>query len=103
MKNYKDFDIISLGGSDGAVLSLVTDNSIDYLYFGEDGEYKAYFVNEEIELPSHYKKVFETTGFVGILDDDKSEVTIKADKIEIYRAGERGCLIYAPNGDYFYG
>jgi len=101
MKNYKDFSKICLGASDGAALSLISySDDKQYLFFGEDGTYKAYFVDKEIELPSHYKKVYEATDFVSILDDDNDKVVVYGSNIEIYRAGERGCLIYAPNGTY---
>lgn len=60
MKNYKDFEKIYIGMSDGA--NLILDGGIgklEYLFFSEDGNYMAYFVDEEIEIPQHYKKVYE--------------------------------------------
>lgn len=65
MKSYNEFDKMYIGGSDGASLILASYQKLQYLYFGEDNDYKAWFVDEVIE---------------------------------IYRAGEMGCLIYAPGG-----
>ena len=102
MKTYKEFEIVNIGGSDGAALILASPEKLEYLYFGEDGEYKAYFINEEIEIPSHYTKRAEAESWLRIYDDDEKaiEIEIEAEHIEIYRAGEMGCLIYAPNGTY---
>jgi hypothetical protein F3_01816 len=100
MKTYKEFETVYIGGSDGAALILASYEKLEYLYFGEDGNYRAYFVNEEIELPAHYKKEAEADRWLRIYDDDEKVVEIEADHIEIYRAGEMGCLIYAPNGTY---
>lgn len=101
MKNYKDFEKIYIGMSDGA--NLILDGGIgklEYLFFTEDGNYMAYFVDEEIEIPQHYKKVYECEIGLDIYDDSKKTLSIRADKIEIYRAKEFGCLIYAPGGDW---
>ena len=100
MKTYKEFETVNIGGSDGAALILARPEKLGYLYFGEDGEYKAYFINEEIEIPSHYTKRAEAESWLRIYDDDEKAIEIEAEHIEIYRAGEMGCLIYAPNGTY---
>lgn len=97
MKTYKDFEKVQLGGSDCARLILSCDR-LEYLHFGSDGEYSAYFVNEEIELPSHYEKVFECGYSLWIYDDEERTLKVSGDKIEIYRAGDFGCIIYAPGG-----
>ena len=102
MKNYKEFEKISLGGSDGAAIIMASYPKLEYLFFGGDGKYKAYFINEEIELPAHYTKQAEFENWVRIYDDDERMVTIEAKYIEIYRSGEFGCLIYAPGGRHRY-
>ena len=38
MKTYKEFEIVNIGGSDGAALILASPEKLEYLYFGEDGE-----------------------------------------------------------------
>lgn len=98
MKTYKDFEKVSIGGSDCGRL-ILEGGKLDYLSFSEDGEYKAYFVNEEIEIPSHYRKVFECKGSLWIYDDEERTAKITGKTIEIYRAGDFGCIIYAPGGD----
>lgn len=101
MKTYKEFETVYIGGSDGACLLLrASGRKVQFLDFGEDNDYKAWFVNEVIELPHHYKKEFECDNWVKIYDDVECAVEINAEHIEIYRAGEMGCLIYAPNGTY---
>lgn len=97
-KTYKDFDKIYLGESDVASLVLRTWDSLELLKFGQDDSYDAYFVNEEIELPTHYTLVFSATSWLKIYDDFRLTKKIYGDRIEIYRAGEMGCLIYAPGG-----
>lgn len=98
MKNYKDFSKVYIGFSDGASLILASYQKLQYLYFGEDNDYKAYFVDEVIEIPYHYKKEFECDNWVRIYDDVELATEICGEHIEIYRAGEMGCLIYAPGG-----
>ena len=56
MKSYNEFDKMYIGGSDGASLILASYQKLQYLYFGEDNDYKAWFVDEVIEIPHHYKK-----------------------------------------------
>jgi len=101
MKTYKDFEKVQLGGSDCARLILSCDK-LEYLHFGSDGEYSAYFVNEGIELPSHYRKVFECNYSLWIYDDEERTLKVSGERIEIYRAGDFGCIIYAPDGNCSY-
>jgi len=98
MKSYNEFDKVYIGGSDGACLILASYQKLQDLYFGEDNDYKAWFVDEVIELPHHYKKEFECDNWVKIYDDVERVIEINAEHIKIYRAGEMGCLIYAPGG-----
>lgn len=97
MKTYKDFEKVRIGGSDLARL-ILDGGKLEYLNFSEDGEYEAYFVYEEIEIPSHYRKVFECKNSLWIYDDEERTLKVSGDKIEIYRAGDFGCIIYAPGG-----
>lgn len=70
--------------------------------FSEDGDYSAYFVYEEIEIPSHYRKVFECKNSLWIYDDEERTLKVNGERIEIYRAGDFGCIIYAPDGNCSY-
>ena len=63
------------------------------MYFGEDGCYKAYIVTEDTEIGSHYSKVASFTDWMKIYDDDEKTFEKKAKKINVYRAGEFGCII----------
>lgn len=98
--NYKDFNKVSLGYSDIASLVFRGPKTLTEIKFGEDGHYNAYFVTEEIDIPSHYTLVAESETWGKIYDDDSMVLSVYADKISIYRAGEMGILIYAPNGHF---
>lgn len=95
-KSYKR-RMLWLGGSDYAALTLtgITKNGLEskILHFGEDGAYKAWLIDETIEVPSHYELQHSFECWVKIYDDDREMTYLRGDKIEIYRAGERGCLI----------
>lgn len=101
MKTYKDFETIYIGGSDVASLIMMglkeTGRSLEFLNFGEDGEYYAYLIhrkeNEPVEIGEHYKKVATFTNWLKIYDDYESTLDIKGRVINVYRAGEFGCII----------
>ena len=101
MKTYKDFREINIGMSDVASLIMMgikeTGRSLEFLNFGEDGEYYAYLVDREedkpVEIGSHYKKVATFTNWLKIYDDYESTLDIKGKVINVYRAGEFGCII----------
>ena len=95
---YKYFEKVLLGSSDVAEVILRNSEKLERLHFGGDGSYEAYFINEVIKLPAHYTKEAEFKKWLWIYDDSELTVKIEASKIEIYRAGEMGCLIYAPDG-----
>lgn len=90
--NYKSV-IKSIGSSDIASLTLRFPTSVEMLHFGEDNSYKAYIITEETEVPSHYTKVAGGTHWLKIYDDEELAIEFKANNIEVYRAGEMGCLI----------
>lgn len=103
--SYKDFYKIYLGESDIASIVLVGCQpqggaKADLLYFGQDGFYKAYFVTEDIPIPEHYEKAFEFRSWLAIYDDNNYSGCVKADKIEVYRTGEFGCVIKAVGGEF---
>ena len=92
MKNYKE-KTIQLGESDIASLVIRTANELTELKFGGDGIYKAYIVEEDVEIPSHYTKVFETKSNWTKIYDDEEMVSRFNRPLEIYRAGEYSCII----------
>ena len=99
MKTYKDFEQRYIGGSNIAALILVGCRGeeglkTEQLHFGEDGSYKAYIVTEtDVEIGSHYNKVATFNHWLKIYDDDELTYRINAKEINIYRAGEFGCII----------
>lgn len=96
-KSYKEYNKIYIGGSDYASLVLVgiTKKGLEakILNFGEDGDYNAYFVDKDAKIGSHYKKQYEFQRWLKIYDDNELVKTIYANKIEIYQAGQFGCII----------
>ena len=94
MDNYKNAKIYA-GESDIAALTAVGSGGPQFIRFGEDGSYTAYLVDGE-EIPEHYTKAAEFEYWLKIYDDRELTIEIKADKIEIYRAGSFGMIIKAP-------
>lgn len=96
MKSYKDFDKIYIGGSDIAALVMVGCDrdwvSSQILKFGEDGDYRAYYVDEPATIGAHYEKVASFTNWLKIYDDVGLVFDENGD-FSIYRAGEMGCII----------
>lgn len=98
MRNYKEFEQQFIGGSDIATLILVGHRGEKGLktmplYFGEDGSYKAYIVDAETEIGSHYRKVETFNHWLKIYDDERLTYKVYAKEINIYRAGDFGCII----------
>lgn len=102
MKNYKEYEKEFIGYSDIATLILVgfSESTMDNsgvrtlpLKFGGDGNYYAYIVDKDTEIPEHYdlKCVFDS--WMKVYDDVELVKTFKASKIFIYRAGDMGCII----------
>ena len=97
-KSYKVFPKKWIGVSDIASLVLVgcDKNGVtsEMLHFGEDGQYYAYIVNERnVVIGSHYKLRHTFEKWLKIYDDDGLRYEVKAAKINIYRAGDFGCII----------
>lgn len=98
MKFYKDRKE-DIGSSDVAALALIGPKPkkglrAQILNFGEDGCYNAYIVDDpEVEIPNHYKKITEFCKWMEVYDDDGLCKKYYAEKINVYRAGEYGCII----------
>ncbi len=106
---YKDHSIY-LGTSDMASLMIRTFDKekevAAILNFGSDGDYRAYIVDMNTPIPDYYEKVYTGSGWMKIYDDYKYRVGIATkyddaneDEINIYRAGNFGCIIQVSNID----
>ena len=93
MKNYKNYEKQFIGSSDIASLTLRAPRKAMLLDFGQDARYSAYVVDEECEIPEHYTLVAEAENWMKVYDDDQLTAEFRANRIEVYRAGEMGCLI----------
>lgn len=102
MKNYKDFEKMYIGDSDIASLILAgfKENiglSLKELHFSEDASYNAYVVDEECNIPEHYEFVESFDCWLKIYDDTELVCRFSAEKINVYRAGNFGCIIQLIN------
>ena len=101
MKDHHDYEKKSIGGSDVAALTLVGCGKdglkASILHFGGDGEYRAYIVDEECEIPSYYELQEEFTSWMKVYDDEGQTYRADAEIIRIYRAREMGCIIQLVN------
>lgn len=99
MKTYKDFSKVYIGDSDIASLVLrFCEGGITEVHFGEDGAYSAYLINEnDVEIPEHYELVASGGKWLMVYDDNERTQNLRADKINVYRAAMRGCIIHLIN------
>lgn len=98
MAYYKNYMKEYIGASDSARLLIegVNDEGIidvKRLNFGEDGSYNAYIVDARCEIPSYYQLQFSFNDFILINDDCGRVAKCEAQKINIYTAGNFGCII----------
>lgn len=98
MKTYKEYPKKYLGGSDYAALTMVgckenTGLTSEILHFGEDGIYDAYFVDENAEIGNHYELIATFNYWLKIYDDYNLTTSLSGSIINIYRAGDYGCII----------
>lgn len=96
MRNHHEYPKIYLGESDYATLIIAgagNDNLCQDLHFGIDGEYKAYLVDEDCEIPEFYEFIAKFENWMKIYDDHILVNLIHADEIKVYRAGDFGCII----------
>ena len=95
---HHDYEKVYIGSSDSArlkVIHRVGDYvSKSYLNFGEDGDYKAYVVDEKCTIPDTYELrcAFEG-GCVDLFDDEGYNIHIEGETVQIYRRGDFGCII----------
>ena len=70
-------------------------NGVYELQMGEDGDYKAYIVENRTvkDIPIHYQPRITMRGWMWVYDDEGCVLRAEADYIQIYRAGNRGILI----------
>lgn len=96
MKSYKDFEKKYIGMSDIAALTVRSSQKVFNLQFGGDDYYSAYEVIGEAEIGSHYTKVFSGAHWLKIFDDHELQYEAKhyGMAVDIYRAGEMGCIIH---------
>ena len=93
MKSYKEYDKKHLGGSDIASLTVRMPNETAILDFGEDGDYRAYIVDEDAVIGEHYREVLTAHNWIWIFDDFGKRTEVVSPTIKIYRSGSFGVVI----------
>lgn len=105
MRNHHDYPKKYIGCSDIASLIFVgirpdeeETPELDHLktlplHFGGDRGYSAYTVDADAEIPLHYVLVASFKHWLKVYDDDSLVAKLSADRINVYRAGEYGCII----------
>lgn len=109
MRNYKEYSQKYIGASDIATLILVGGSGCEKpienkfsnadmiktlpLRFWSDGEYYAYVVDDDATIGEHYTLVDTFYNDLKIYDDNQLTFDIRAEEINVYRAGVFGCLI----------
>jgi hypothetical protein len=98
MKSYKEYPTHYIGESDIAALTITGIQAnkgvqAEILRFGKDSAYSAYIADENAEIGAHYKLQMSFKNWIRIYDDYHFIVELRAEKINIYRAGEMGCII----------
>lgn len=97
-KYYKDFEKVFIGFSDIASLTLRGCSEegellLQNLKFGGDGTYHAYFIKGNAIIGDHYEKVGEFHHWLEIFDDESKTMSLRGDTINVFRAGDYGCII----------
>ena len=97
MKSYKEYEKVYIGSSDIASLTIVAprdhDGSLaESLDFGIDSNYFAYIVDSNAQIGDHYKLVQSCKYWMKVFDDQELTLDLHAATINIYRAGDCGCI-----------
>ena len=98
MRSYKEYPKKCLGGSDYAALTMAGCKediglTSEILHFRENGIYDAYFVDENAEIGDHYELIATFNYYMKIYDDYNLTTSLSGSTINIYRAGDYGCII----------
>lgn len=98
-RNYKEAEKRYIGSSDCARLILDGPGEVMHLSFGEDDSYDAYIIDDSYEIGEHYDKCAEFSGWLKVYDDEGLTAKFCGDRIEVYRAGQFGCIIKISKGE----
>ena len=102
MKNYRECKLQLIGTSRDCVLTMTGMTNVgvraQLLEFGLVSTYTAYIVDEDdVEIGDHYNKVASYVDWLRIYDDKELSASFTADHINVYRAGDAGCIIQLIN------
>ena len=66
---------------------------VEALHFGGDSSYSAYIVDENAGIPERYKLQAAFEKWLKIYDDNELTFEATADRINVFRCGDYGCII----------
>lgn len=99
--DYHEYERLFIGASDIAALTLVgiTEQGLEakVLDFGEDGSYYAYVIDDDLEIPNHYKLIYTFKSWMKVYDDEELMQKFQKKLINVYRCGDFGCIIQLKN------
>lgn len=98
MRDHHSYNKEYIGSSDIAALTLVgvsehSGVTCSMLNYGEDGDYHAYIVDDNAEIPDSYAYVDHFVSWMKVYDDNELIRTFKGKMIAVYRRGQRGTII----------
>ena len=96
MKNYKDFEKMSIGVTDIASVVLRDPEKILDMHLDSDGGINAYLCNEEVQVGDHYQHVDTFHHWLWVYDDSHRVIQVYGDRIEVYKA-KNTLVIYYQN------
>lgn len=94
MKEYYDCNMLILGASDTASLTLKAPIGTSILKFAEKSLYEAYLVEDEfVYIPPRFARVFKCSDWLEVYDDEGLSQFIQGANIEVLRRGDWECII----------
>lgn len=95
---YKNYKKVFIGESDIASLVFRGACKLKEINFGEDGDYRAYIVDEDAIIGSHYEYIDTFKSWLRIYDDFGLKLRLNnSRKYKVYRAGDFGIIIQLIN------
>lgn len=90
---YKNYEKVFVGESDIASLIFRSADKLESVNFGEDGDYRAYIVDEDAVIGNHYEYTSTFSTWLSIYDDFGLQAKFTAEQIKVYQAGSFGIII----------
>lgn len=95
MKKYENFPKHTLGTSADGMYIMRSGALVALLVFSDEGPAarSAFICDEPVKLPDHFYRAFGGENWLKIYDDRGLTFRVRANKIDVYRAGADLCVI----------